>query len=232
MGHIYETHCHTCESSACGVSDGASYARYFKALGYSGFFVTDHFWGSNIVRMPEEWSWKQKVDRFCLGYDNAKAEGDKLGINVMFAWEAGVGWTHLLTYGLDKQWLYDNPEVVGLGLKAYADKVHADGGFIVHAHPFREGVSTATMLPDDVDAIEVINGSRSKLANYRANAYADMLDLPKAAGSDIHIIENDKNRAGVITRTPIMTPQDYITALKNRSVEVFETLNEYGKVEY
>ncbi len=232
MEYIYETHCHTCESSRCGKSDGATYARYYKALGYSGFFVTDHFWGCNIVNMPEEWTWKQKVDRFCLGYDNAKAEGDKLGINVMFAWEAGTGMTHLLTYGLDKQWLYENPDVVGLGLKEYADKVHEAGGFIVHAHPYREGIQVATMLPDDVDAIEAVNGARIYPANYRANAYAEMLGLPKTAGSDIHDIRTNRNLAGVISNTPIMTPADYIEALKSRSLEVFEHPNEHDKVIY
>ncbi len=230
MEYIYETHCHTCESSACGASDGATYARYFKALGYSGFFVTDHFWGCNIVAMPEEWSWKQKVDRFCLGYDKAKAEGDKIGINVMFGWEAGSGWTHLLTYGLDKYWLYENPDVVGLGLKAYADKVHLDGGFIVHAHSFRYGVKDVTVLPDDVDAIEVINGSQPDISNFRANAYAEMLDLPKTAGSDIHSVKTDKSRAGVISDSPLITPKDYIEALKRRELKVFEKPNEYENV--
>ncbi len=232
MGYIYETHCHTCETSKCGVTNGATYARYYKALGYSGFFITDHFWGSNVVDMPDDWTWKQKVDRFCLGYDNAKAEGDKIGINVMFGWEFGVGWTHLLTYGLDKYWLYENPDVVGLGLKQYADKIHEAGGYIVHAHPFREDNPVMTFIPNDTDAVEVINGARPDKNNVRGNLYAEMLELPKTAGSDIHNVKTKRDLAGVISEAPILTPTDYIEQLKNRSLKVFAHPNEHDIVEY
>ncbi len=221
--YIYETHCHTSETSKCGVSDGASYARFFKNLGYSGFFITDHFWGSNIVDMPEEWSWKQKVDRFALGYENAKAEGDKLGINVMFGWEYGVGITHFVTYGLDKYWLYENPDIVGLDLVEYAKKVHGAGGIVVHAHPFRDDDSLISFMPNHTDAVEVINGARGN--NERANAYADMIGLPKTAGSDIHNINTERMLAGVISRKELKTPQDYIDELLAGRLEIFQRKN-------
>lgn len=221
--YIYETHCHTSETSKCGVSDGASYARFYKKMGYSGFFITDHFWGSNVVDMPQDWSWKQKVDRFVLGYENAKAEGDRLGINVLFGWEYGVGITHFVTYGLDKYWLYENPDIVGLGLVEYADKVHAAGGIIVHAHPFRDEDSVISFMPTHTDAVEVINGARGN--NERANAYADMLGLPKTAGSDIHNVGTERMLAGVISRRELKTPQDYITELKAGRLEVFQRSN-------
>ncbi len=228
MSYIYETHCHTSESSRCGKTDAVTYARYFKSLGYSGFFVTDHFWGNpSLAPMSEDWTWKQKVDRFCLGYEKAKAEGDKIGINVMFAWEGGTGFTHLLTYGLDKYWLYENPEIVGLGFKDYCDLVRGNGGIIVHAHPFRNNHTREyTLLPDDIDAVEVINGANAN--NFRGNAYAEMLDLPKTAGSDIHDIKTERNLAGVISETPILTPLDYIEKLKRRELKLFEKPNEYG----
>ena len=221
--YIYETHCHTSETSKCGVSDGASYARFFKKLGYSGFFVTDHFWGSNVVEMPDDWSWKQKVDRFMLGYENAKAEGERIGINVMFGWEYGVGPTHFVTYGLDKYWLYENPDAVGLGLAEYADKVHADGGYIVHAHPFRGDDPVMSFIPDRTDAVEVINGARGNTE--RANAYAGMLGLPKTAGSDIHDINTKRMLAGVISSREIRSVRDYIAELSAGRLEIFQRRN-------
>ena len=43
----YETHLHTKEGSACGTSFGAEYIQAFYDAGYSGIFVTDHFFGGN-----------------------------------------------------------------------------------------------------------------------------------------------------------------------------------------
>ena len=43
MAYRYETHMHTMEGSACSSSTGAEMARAHKAAGYTGIFVTDHF---------------------------------------------------------------------------------------------------------------------------------------------------------------------------------------------
>lgn len=39
----YETHLHTAEGSGCASASGAEQARRYKALGYDGIIVTDHF---------------------------------------------------------------------------------------------------------------------------------------------------------------------------------------------
>ena len=221
MGYIYETHCHTKESSRCGVTHGADYARFYKKLGFSGFFVTDHFSKGALISENEDITWKEKVDRFCIGYENAKSEGDKIGINVMFGWEFAVGPTHFVTYGLEREWLYDNPNVLELGLKDYADKVHSDGGYIVHAHPFRHVSSgVISIMPNHIDAVETINGANAN--NTWGNAYAEMLGLPKTAGSDIHDIRTKRNISGVISEVELKTPADYIEELKNNRLKLFD----------
>lgn len=44
----YETHLHTAEGSACASASGAEQARRYKALGYDGIIVTDHFFNETV----------------------------------------------------------------------------------------------------------------------------------------------------------------------------------------
>ena len=53
MSYTYETHLHTCRASLCGKSEGSEHVRYYKELGYTGIFVTDHFFGGNTA-VPRE----------------------------------------------------------------------------------------------------------------------------------------------------------------------------------
>ena len=78
MSYKYETHMHTLEGSACGRFTGAEMARAFKEAGYTGIFVTDHFFNGNCA-VDRQLPWAEKVELFCKGYENAKAEGDKMG---------------------------------------------------------------------------------------------------------------------------------------------------------
>ncbi len=48
MSFLYETHLHTCQGSACGVTPGREYPKRFQDLGYDGIFVTDHFFQGNL----------------------------------------------------------------------------------------------------------------------------------------------------------------------------------------
>ena len=45
----YETHLHTAEGSACASASGAEQARRYKAIGYDGIIVTDHFFNGNCA---------------------------------------------------------------------------------------------------------------------------------------------------------------------------------------
>lgn len=82
--YLYETHLHTSEASACARNTGEEMARACKEYGYTGIFVTDHNWGGNTC-VDGSLSWDAWVDQFCLGYEHAKAEGDRIGLDVFSA---------------------------------------------------------------------------------------------------------------------------------------------------
>ena len=220
----YETHCHTSETSKCAVTPAKEFVRFFKSKGYDGVFITDHFFRANIVDIPEGYSWEQKVDVLLKGYENAKAEGDRIGLDVFLGWEFGYESLHLLTYGLDREWLLCNPDLITLDYKQYCDRVHKSGGFIVNAHPFRAIKGAVRLLPYDSDAAEVINGANAD--NERSRIYAEMMGLPFTAGSDIHNIATKANLAGVLSGTKFSSVYDYIDAVKKRRLQLFECKND------
>ena len=43
----YDLHVHTYEGSACARSLAADIADFYKAKGYDGIVITDHFWTGN-----------------------------------------------------------------------------------------------------------------------------------------------------------------------------------------
>lgn len=195
-GFLYETHMHTSESSACAHNTGAEMARAYKEAGYTGIIVTDHFFYGNTAvnrRLP----WREWVDQFCLGYEHAREEGEKIGLQVFFGWEAGYHGTEFLIYGLDKEWLLVHPEIKEASVEEQFSLVHEGGGIVSHAHPYREEdyIPEIKLYPEYVDAVEGVNAMHSSnvsnahknpLFNERALAYGRAHNLPFTAGSDQH----------------------------------------------
>lgn len=199
-GFWYETHMHTSEASRCAVDTGAEMARAYKAAGYTGIIITDHFVYGNTA-VDRNLPWREWVERFCTGYENAKAEGDKIGLQVFFGWESCYGGPEFLIYGLDKVWLSEHPEIKDATVEEQLELVHEGGGIISQAHPYREEyyIEKICTYPDSVDAVEGINASHSSLLrpaqkrhpefNDRALEYASCHNLPLTAGSDQHSVK-------------------------------------------
>jgi len=216
----YETHLHTAESSKCGASSGAELARHFHALGYAGMFVTDHFLNGNTT-VPAELPWDERVAWFCRGYDAAAGEGRRLGLEVFFAWEYSYGWAHFLTYGLGRDWLLAHPDLLEWNVLDYFDRVHADGGCIIHAHPFREKVDIVQLIPEKTDGVEVVNAARADLHNRHARDFAASHGLLATAGSDIHSVRQ-KRLCGVACPRRLDGGRDYLAALASGEAVMFD----------
>lgn len=186
--YLYEMHCHSAESSGCAKTPGAKMAEAYKRLGYTGLFITDHFLNRNTP-VPSYKRWPERMDIFCRGYELAKQRGDELGLDVFFGWEFSYLSGDYLTYCLGENWLYDHPYCDRYLIRDYCDLVHADGGFVIHAHPMRESKHTEMLqlVPHHVDGYEVINaGMTSAFENLQAKRLAEMYDLPGSCGTDNH----------------------------------------------
>lgn len=219
--YLYETHLHTSQASACARSTGAEMARACKEYGYTGIFVTDHNWGGNTT-IDARLDWNAWVDRFCLGYEQARQEGERIGLDVFFGYEAGYDGTEFLLYGIDKVWMKEHPELRSVTVEEQYALVHEAGGLVMHAHPFREEayIPRVRLFPEWVDGVEGINAAhhqyfgigRDKRGFDRsAIAYAREHHFPMSAGSDIH--STALFGGGVAFRTRLSSPQEYVQAI-------------------
>lgn len=209
----YETHLHTKEVSACAQISGVEQVRSYKAAGYTGIFVTDHFFNGNC-RIPRNLPWEERVDLFCRGYENAKEEGDRIGLSVFFGWESNYKGTEFLIYGLDKEWLKRHPEILSWSIEEQYMSVHKSGGYVVHAHPFRDCsyIPEIRLFPNSVDAVEAINfRNQSKDFNRKAIAYAKKYNFPTTAGTDAHGFEY--SHSGVAFMHKLKDSKDFIDSI-------------------
>lgn len=236
-GYIYETHMHTSEGSACGRNTAAEMTRAYAEAGYTGIIITDHFFYGNTA-VDRSLSWEQWVEGYCLGYEHAREEGEKYGLQVFFGWESGYQGTEFLIYGLDKEWLLSHPEIKDATVEEQYRLVHRDGGIVVHAHPFREAsyIAEIRLFPDYVDAVEGINAAhsgRTKMChghpeyNDRAMAYAAEHNLPLTAGSDQHTVE--MIGGGMVFSRKLQDIHDFARAVMGReAVELPDGTRDIG----
>ncbi len=190
MSYRIDLHMHTKESSACASATASEQVQRYKECGYQGVVVTDHFLNGNTT-VPKTLSWEKRVELFCKGYENAKEEGERIGLDVFFGWESAYQGTDFLVYGLDKQWLLEHPEIETCSIKEQYKLVKESGGYLFQAHPYREDsyIPKVRLCSQYVDGVEVYNEGnvkRNPLYNEYAYEYAKRNYLPMIEGSDAH----------------------------------------------
>ena len=221
MGYKYETHLHTSQASACSHITGAQAAEYYKSLGYTGIFVTDHFFNGNTC-IPEMEDWNTRVSLFCEGYKDAFKRGKEIGLDVFFGLEFHYSGTHFLIYNLNEKWLCDHPEIMDIHPKDFLTFAKSEGALVVQAHPFREAsyVKFMRLFPRDVDAVEYMNASDTDDYRKMARMYADHYGLPGFAGSDAHYTNNNA-LAGLEFEIPIKDEKHFASLVKSGEYKLF-----------
>lgn len=219
--YLYETHCHTSQSSACAKCSGKELAEAAKEAGYTGIIITDHNWGGNTA-IARNLVWEDWIEEFCKGYEEAKETGEKIGLDVFFGYEAGYDGTEFLIYGVDKAWMKAHSQLKNASVKEQYAMIKEAGGMVIHAHPFREEwyIDEIRLFPNWVDGVEGINATHSNPNStahndpeydIKAVAYARQHKLPISAGSDQH------NTAllcgGVALKRKLTCIEDFITAI-------------------
>lgn len=207
----YEMHMHTGESSKCGVTPGKEYIEIFKSRGYDGIFITDHFYHGN-TRPERSLPWDEYVNAYCRGYEEAKAEGDKQNFKVFFGIEENFEGDEYLIYGVDKEWLLAHPEIRNWTREEMYNLVHAHGGCVIQAHPFRDRnyITKIHLGLDYCDGIEAVNTGNKPVEDYIALAYAKKFGLFTITGSDTHHKSRIGDSNGAIAyEKPIESTYDF-----------------------
>jgi hypothetical protein len=222
MKYLYETHLHTCQSSLCAETPGHEYVSRYKDLGYTGIIITDHFYRGNTAADPSL-PWEKWVDAFCRGFEDAREEGARQGLDVFFGWEETFDGDDYLVYGLDRQWLLQHPETAHWTRAEQYQGVSRFGGCVVQAHPFRQHyyINRIHLSPEWVHAVEAANAGNEKQSyDALAKRYAEKLGLPVTAGSDIHHLVDvtEKVVFGVYLDKKMETIADYVEAVKTGTI--------------
>lgn len=221
--YVYETHMHTKEGSACGRAYAKDMVDAYKNYGYSGVIITDHAWYGNTA-VDRSLEWTTWVTEFCKGFNNAKAQGDKLNFSVFFGYEANYHGTEFLIYGASEEWMKSHPELKDATIEQQYKMIHEIGGMVIQAHPYREEpyIPEIRLFPEWVDGVEGINATHSSHKStshndpefdVKAIAYANQYHLPMTAGSDMHW--TDLLGGGVAFSHPLNSIQDYIKAIQS-----------------
>lgn len=221
MDYRYETHLHTSLISACSCFTPREIVEKYTALQYAGVFVTDHFLNGNTT-VPRGLAWKERIEKFCEGYEQVKACAEHTGLSVFFGLEYSYLGTDFLVYGLEREWLCAHPEIIDLTPKEFCLFARKEGGLVVQAHPCREDwyIDHVRLFPSAVDGFETMNANRTERENRLAGIYAEEYGLRKTAGSDIH--REEQNRlAGMQFAQPLLSGKDYAKRVLSGEGEIF-----------
>lgn len=217
MSFLYETHMHTCQGSACGKITGREQARVYRDAGYTGIIITDHFFGGNTA-VNRELPWEERIDLFWRGYEEAKEEGDRIGLDVFFALEQNIHYDEYLIYGLTKKYMKAHPEMEHWTRWQQLEEVHKAGGCVIQAHPFRirDYMDRIRLGLRYCDGIEVANAGNEPLDDARALLYGREFNLVMTAGSDNHCGVNWP-LYGVELEKRLTSIDDYVKIIMERN---------------
>jgi len=216
----YETHLHTNICSACAKSTPEEQIAFYHREGYTGIFITEHFIFGNH-RFSMDLSWNDYMSNYIRCYDILKREAAKVGMDVFFAVEHAYGdFNEFLVYGLEPEFYLKNTDIPFIPVQEFADRIHAAGGFIVKAHPYRH----MSHLPHEVsielgmlDGIEVYNHHNQEKENTLAAKAAAEFDLYPFSGTDSHRASDiNAAKAGIALKRRVTSGMDFISEIRKR----------------
>ena len=218
----YETHLHTLPASKCAKASVRENLEAYKALGFAGVFMTNHFIDGNIG-IDRTHSFEERIEFYYADYEEAKKIGAELGIAVFDGVEMSYGGTDFLIYGLHKDWFLAHPEIDGMKKSEELQLLMDAGALIIQAHPYREAsyIDHIRLYPRHVHGVEVYNACRKEFENEMAEHYANAYGLIHFAGTDNHTAGKRKTFGGMECETPITNEQDFIAKVLSGEMKPF-----------
>jgi len=218
MLYKYETHCHCSQCSACGRSTAQELVRAYHRAGYAGLVLTDHFIHGNTA-VDRSLPWEDQMRAFHQAWLDAREAAKDLDFDVIFGIEHAYGdGKEVLIYGIDLPFLLANPDIPQLNLDELTARVHAYGGIVVQAHPYRNRsyVNMAVQPRADlVDGIEVYNVWNKPGEDKQALALSRQKPFILTSGGDIHVSTDEKiGMAGIALPYRVHDEKELVAALK------------------
>ena len=206
-----EAHLHTRPVSSCGKLTPVEQVRLFKAAGYDTIIISDHFSRGHFKKMGEDLTFEQCVDRLCDAYVEAKAEGDKVGLTVLFSVELSFHKNHYLLYGVTREMLKLREDIFDIDIDELYAHLKAHGVTIIQAHSHRAG--KCIPHPDHVDGFEINCCLRKENFNEKTMTLAKECGKPLTIGSDCHRPE-DVGVSATLTEEKIDSIEKYLELMR------------------
>lgn len=220
MLYRYETHCHGSQCSACSRSTTQELVRAYWVAGYAGLVLTDHFIFGNTA-VDRGLPWDAQMRCYYNAYLDAREAAKDLDFDVIFGIEHAYGdGKEVLIYGIDLPFLLENPDIPALTLDEVVERVHAYGGIVIQAHPYRDrSYVNMNVGPreDLVDGIEVYNAGNQPGEDKKALRLSTKKDYIITSGGDVHRVGDPKlGMAGITLPYRIHDEKELVAALKRR----------------
>ena len=213
--YVYETHLHTSPVSKCARVGVRETLEFYKELGYTGVFITNHFIDGNI-NIDKSLPYSERINFYFSDYEEGVKIGKEIGLDVFFGLESSYKGTDFLIYGLDKAWLLAHPEIEDMKKTEMLPLMAEAGALIIHAHPFREAsyINHIRLYPRHVHGVETYNAQRTDFENAMAKHYAESYGLIEFAGSDNHRGSETVHLGGMKTSSPLTDETDFINRVR------------------
>lgn len=218
----YETHLHTWPASRCAKASVGENLEFYKALGYAGVFITNHFINGNL-NIGRDKSYEEKIRFYFSDYEEACRIGKEIGLMVFDGVEMSYGGTDFLVYGLHKEWYLAHPEIEHMKMTQLLPLLMQEGALVIQAHPFREAsyIDHIRLFPRSVHGVEICNACSPDRENDLARCYADSYGLLHFGGSDNHVAGRCKSFAGMESGQPVLDEQDFVQKVLTGQMQPF-----------
>lgn len=206
-----EAHLHTYPVSSCAKLTPVEQVRLFKEAGYDTIIVSDHFSPHHFKKLGEDLTFAQKVDKLCDAYLEAKDEGDKIGLTVLFSVELSFHKNHYLLYGVTREFLKLREDIFDIDIDELYAHLKAHGVTIIQAHSHR--AEKCVPHPHHVDGFEINCCLRKDNYNERTMQVAKEYGLPLTIGSDCHRPE-DVGVSATLSEEKIESIEQYLELMR------------------
>lgn len=210
-----EAHLHTYPVSSCAQLTPVEQVRLFKKAGYDTVIVSDHFSPHHFKKLGEHLSFAEKVDKLCDAYLEAKAEGDRIGLTVLFSVELSFHKNHYLLYGVTREFLKLREDIFDIDIDELYAHLKAHGITIIQAHSHR--AEKFVPHPHHVDGFEINFNLRKDNYNERTVKVAKEYNLPLTIGSDAHRPE-DVGVSATLSEEKIESIEQYLRLVFERKL--------------
>ena len=150
---LIDLHAHTKGISRCCKVYAPEALAAAKAAGLDGICLCNHYQGCYVQNGDA----LGLAHRYNEEFFTTRELGKEMGLRVLYGIEVSMDrytTEHMLVYGVDEQFLLDNPTIYDLPQQEMYRLVHAAGGVMVQAHPMRKE-KNLLMDPAYLDGVEV-----------------------------------------------------------------------------